>query len=205
MSVRAAIESALSGMTPMLAAATISSSSIAAASVITTAAAHGLVTGANVLIAGHTGSTPTINGVQKVTVISTTKFSIPVAVTTGGTGGTATALLSAWENVDFAPVIGLPYQTGSLILAKPDNTEYGPNYIEQGIYQIDLAYPSQVGTKDCEARAALIRTTFKRGYTFTSGGIIVSVMGTPWIMKGYPAPGTWVIPVRIPFQAQITA
>ncbi len=70
-------------------AISITSSSIANPSVITSAA-HSLQTGDTVLIAGHSGSTPDINGSHVVTVISTTTFSIPVNVTTGGTGGTAT-------------------------------------------------------------------------------------------------------------------
>lgn len=68
----------------------ITSSSVANPSVITTAAAHGLTTGMTVLIAGHAGSSPSINGEQTVTVTSTTTFTIPVNVTVGGTGGTFT-------------------------------------------------------------------------------------------------------------------
>lgn len=66
----------------------ITSSSVANPSVITTGAAHGYETGDVVTIAGHSGSTPDINGSHTVTVIDPTSFSIPVNVTTGGTGGT---------------------------------------------------------------------------------------------------------------------
>lgn len=68
----------------------VSSSSVANPSVITTGAAHGFLTGHQVAIAGHAGSTPSINGTHVVTVLSPTTFSIPVNVTVGGTGGTAT-------------------------------------------------------------------------------------------------------------------
>ena len=201
--VRNAIENALRAMAPLLAAATISTSSAAAATVITTAAPHGLTTGLYVLIAGHT-STPSVNGVHKITVISATKFSIPIAVTVAGSGGTATAQLSDWENVDFAPITGIPYQVGSLVLAKPSNTEMGASYFEVGFYQCDCVFPAQTGPNAAESRAAAIRTAFKRGNTFTSNGVTVMVTGTPQIMNGYPSPGCWVLPVRIPFQAQIT-
>lgn len=66
----------------------ITSSSVADPTVITTSAAHGLTTGDVVTIAGHTGSTPDINGAWGVTVLTTTTFTIPKAVTVGGTGGT---------------------------------------------------------------------------------------------------------------------
>lgn len=66
----------------------ITSSSIANPSVIT-APSHGLTTGNKIVIRNHTGSTPTINGtVYTVTVTGANTFTIPVNVTTGGTGGT---------------------------------------------------------------------------------------------------------------------
>lgn len=74
-------------------AVAITSNSIAAASVVTTAAAHNLKTGDTVTIAGVTSSVPTINGSRVVTVLSPTTFSVPVTVTTGGTGGTATSTI----------------------------------------------------------------------------------------------------------------
>jgi hypothetical protein len=65
----------------------ITSSSVGDPTVITSAA-HSLVTGDVITIAGHTGSTPAINGAWPVTVLTATTFEIPVAVTVGGTGGT---------------------------------------------------------------------------------------------------------------------
>jgi hypothetical protein len=73
-------------------AVAIATSSVAAATVITTSAAHGLVTGDLAIIAGHAGSTPAIDGTYTVTVLTPTTFTIPVTVTIGGTGGTATPL-----------------------------------------------------------------------------------------------------------------
>ena len=70
------------------------SSSVASPSIITTPEAHGLVTGDYVIFAGHTGSTPALNGMQQpITVLSTTTFSIVVNVTVGGTGGTVTKVV----------------------------------------------------------------------------------------------------------------
>jgi hypothetical protein len=68
----------------------ITSSSVANPSTITCPVAHGLTTGDTVLIAGHSGSTPSINAEQTVTVVTTTTFTIPVNVTVGGTGGSLT-------------------------------------------------------------------------------------------------------------------
>lgn len=67
----------------------ITSSSVANPTVITTASPHGLTTNENVVISGHTGSTPSINGEHNVTVTGANTFTIPVNVTVGGTGGFA--------------------------------------------------------------------------------------------------------------------
>lgn len=66
---------------------TITSSSIANPTNIN-ATAHGLINGQSVVIAGHSGSTPSIDGEHIVTVVDADNFTIPVNVTTGGTGGT---------------------------------------------------------------------------------------------------------------------
>ncbi len=57
--------------------------------VITTSTPHGFSTGNTVTISGNVGSTPDINGSHVITVISSTSFSIPVAVTVAGSGGVA--------------------------------------------------------------------------------------------------------------------
>lgn len=72
------------------AAVTISTSSVANPTVITTAAPHGLITGDSAIIAGHTGSTPGVDGEYTVTVTDATHFTVPVNVSSGGTGGTVT-------------------------------------------------------------------------------------------------------------------
>lgn len=66
----------------------VTSSSIANPSVITTSANHNFADGDMVTFTNHITSVPDINGSQgPITVISDTTFSIPVNVTTGGTGG----------------------------------------------------------------------------------------------------------------------
>src|SRR5262245_61042687 len=65
----------------------ITSSSVANPTTITTSAPHGLTSGDRVVIGGHSGSTPSINGEQTATVTSPTTFTIPVNVTAGGSGG----------------------------------------------------------------------------------------------------------------------
>jgi hypothetical protein len=85
----------------------ITSSSVASPSIITCSCQHGLTSGDTVVIAGHSGSTPSINGEQTATVISTTTFSIPVNVTVGGTGGTFTRAQTSNGGHAYLQVTGL--------------------------------------------------------------------------------------------------
>jgi uncharacterized phiE125 gp8 family phage protein len=70
------------------AAVTIVASTVAAATVLDTLTPHYLVSGDTVLVAGHAGSTPAVNGARVVTVIDSTHVSVPVTVTVAGAGGT---------------------------------------------------------------------------------------------------------------------
>jgi hypothetical protein len=84
------------------ATATVTSSSVANPTVITTGAAHGFTTGDTVTIASHAGSTPLLNGDHVLTVTAPTTFTVPVNVTIGGTGGTATCLYASAVADDLA-------------------------------------------------------------------------------------------------------
>jgi hypothetical protein len=72
----------------------IAQSSPGNAVTITTTKPHGLVDDQLVIIVGHSGSTPDINGLHKVKVISNKEFSIPVNVTTAGQGGRVLCMLT---------------------------------------------------------------------------------------------------------------
>jgi hypothetical protein len=71
--------------------ATVSTSSVASPTVITTSDVHTFLVGDTVTIAGHT-STPTVNGSWVISNVTDTSFTVPVAVTVAGTGGTVTEL-----------------------------------------------------------------------------------------------------------------
>ena len=115
--------------------------------------------------------------------------------------GMTPALATAWQNAPFTPVVGTPYQRASLLLAEPDNQEKGAGFQEQGFLQVDLCYPQSVGANTAEARAELLRTTFKRG-TSLANGILIS--HTPEIKPAYNDGDRFVIPVRIRFHTYIS-
>jgi hypothetical protein len=69
--------------------AAITSSSVASPTVITTTSPHTFVNGNTVVITGHLTSVPSLNGSHVVSNVTADSFTIPVAVTTAGTGGMA--------------------------------------------------------------------------------------------------------------------
>lgn len=75
----------------------ITAISVANPAVVTTGTPHGLKNNDKIIITG-TDSTPTINGVRTVTVLSSTTFSVPVNVTVAGTQGEWTKT----SNIEYA-------------------------------------------------------------------------------------------------------
>lgn len=118
--------------------------------------------------------------------------------------GMAPALATSWQNVPFIPVTGTPYQRATLLLAEPDNREFGASFQEQGFLQVDLCYPQSVGSNAVEARAELLRDTFKRGATFINGGITTTISATPELASAYNDGDRFVRPVKIRFHAYIS-
>ncbi len=70
----------------------VASESVASPTIVTTSAPHHLTNGQEVLIFGVEGSSAEVNGPHTATVISTTTFSVPVAITTAGSGGRITTI-----------------------------------------------------------------------------------------------------------------
>lgn len=119
--------------------------------------------------------------------------------------GISPALATAWQNMPFEPTQGTPYQRVHLLLAEPDNPEIGTLTRDQGFLQVTLCYPLSEGPAAAEARAELIRATFKRGNSFTSGGVTTTISHTPEIAPAANEDDRHCLPVRIRFFANYVA
>jgi len=116
------------------------------------------------------------------------------------------ALATAWENQDFAPTAGTPYQAAHLLPAAPDNSTMGDgHYRERGLMQVSLNYPVDAGSAPAMTRAELIRATFFRGASFTSGGVTTRIPTTPEIGRAVVVDDRWVLPVSIRYFADVYA
>lgn len=110
---------------------------------------------------------------------------------------------TAWENADFQPTVGTAYQQVHILFGMPDNIEFGPLFRQVGVMQISLFYPLKTGTLAAQTRAELIRSTFKRGNSYSDSGITVTINKTPNIKAGIRDDDRWMIPVDIEFFAHI--
>ena len=115
--------------------------------------------------------------------------------------GMSPALPTAWENVAFTPP-STPYQRAHVLFATPDNAVIGNEWMERGIFQVTLCYPLQTGDAAARGRVSLLRTTFYRGRTLTSGGTRVIIERTPDAGSGTADGDRWVVPVRIRWFSQ---
>lgn len=115
--------------------------------------------------------------------------------------GMSPALATQWENAPYSPIPGTPYQRVYVLWNDPINPEMGTFTQERGILQISLAYPLGDGSASAAARAELIRDTFIRGASFSSGGVTVIVERTPEIAPAIIEPDRYVVPVRVRFFA----
>jgi hypothetical protein len=207
--IRAALEVALNAMPGIIPSVTITSSTAGSNTSFVTDVPHGLTSGLSVTITGHSEST--LNGTYLVIVTGLSAFTLQHKVTkhaitsvASGVGGVITANLTAWEAVPFETLIGVPYQRVNLLAATPENPTFGSGFHREiGYFQIMLCYPDQYGVAAIMARAELIRSTFKRGFSFTKDGIIVNVSKTPIIMPGFIQDMVYVVAVKVPYWADI--
>lgn len=111
------------------------------------------------------------------------------------------SLTTVETNEAFEPTVDQAYQRADVLFAEPNNAEYGANFQDRGFLQVTLCYPLAQGLDDLMTRAELLRTTFARGSSFTSGSTTVRIVRTPQILPGRAEDTVFAVPVRIPFHA----
>lgn len=121
-----------------------------------------------------------------------------------GLAAISPSLETAYENTQYAPTAGTPYQRVALLRNEPDNRVHGAAmFFEVGILHVLLCYPPGTGPAAAEARAEAVRAAFKRGVRFEQSGVIVLITDTPKVSGGYQDEGRYCIPIHIKWQAQI--
>lgn len=119
--------------------------------------------------------------------------------------GMSPAVSTAWQNVPFTPTPGTAYQRVEWLLARPTNNEFGSNYRQDALCQVTLCYPAGQGPAAVETRAELLRSTFRRGTSFTASGVTVVSSDTPEVMPAYIDGDRFCVPVRLRLYAHLVA
>jgi len=113
------------------------------------------------------------------------------------------ALETGWENQDFDPPSADPFQEVQLLPTEPDNPEFGPLVVEQGILQVTLCYPLGAGPAAAAARAELVQAQFARGTSLVQGGVVVTIERTPEIGVALIDDARYRLPVRVRWYANV--
>lgn len=117
--------------------------------------------------------------------------------------GISPVIPTAWQNVEFTPTIGTPWQSVALIMNTPIDHAINYDVTEQrGLLQVTLHYPGGVvGTATALARAQAVATRFAPPQSLVSGGTTVEILSTAQIGSGRAIDGWWVIPVTVPWRS----
>ena len=114
------------------------------------------------------------------------------------------AISTAYENVNFVPVAGVPYQRVLVITDKTVNPVLGSDYYrEEGVLQVFLAYPMNQGSASALGRAELIQKHFKRGTTLTEGSVQINFFRTGTIQGSLTTNDRLIVPITIPYTAEV--
>lgn len=115
-------------------------------------------------------------------------------------------IATAREGMSFTPTVGTPYQRINILKAAPEDMTQGRKMTRiSGIAQITLFYPAPVatGTTLPDNMAESIKALFKPVQTLTEGSTKVFITDSATIATGFADGDRWVVPVSVPFFANI--
>lgn len=116
------------------------------------------------------------------------------------------ALPTAFENEDFTRPEDGAFQIVHVLSSGPANNENSSSYTELGTLFVRLMYPPGEGWGAAAARAQAIRDRYPRGRSIVAtGGLVITIEGTPMFGTADIDDGRFSLPVQVPFYAHISA
>jgi hypothetical protein len=117
---------------------------------------------------------------------------------------TTNTVAVAWQNKPYTPVTGTKYCRPYLLPATTQNPSLGDAHKRMiGIFQVSLYLKLGDGPGAAETLADSLCSTFARGNGFTASGVTVRILESPSIRPAFNDEGWYVVPVDIPYQADI--
>jgi hypothetical protein len=116
--------------------------------------------------------------------------------------GMAGSLPTAWENIEYTPALGTPWQRVRVLVNDPIDYAITADVVEQrGILEVLLFYPRGAGTATAAAMAKAIADRFAPVQTLTSSTTTVEIVSTASIGTAFPADEWWCVPVSIQWRS----
>lgn len=116
------------------------------------------------------------------------------------------SLPTAMENGSFTPQANQPFQVVNLIPNETRTPALLQNYfIERGIYQITVCYPSGTGAIAALDRVEELRAHFHAGLNLQEAGKQIEILGQPSVVAQQISDGWYCVPVRINYKVVRTA
>ena len=110
----------------------------------------------------------------------------------------------AWENQPYTVVVGTPFVRAALIPDSVENPEITGHFHRLvGLFYLEFNYPKNTGSVTAATRAELTKQTFKFRSSFVNSGVTTTISGTPEIGRGSNVGDWWILPMRMPWYANI--
>lgn len=109
----------------------------------------------------------------------------------------------SYPNAPFTPPASGKYLRASHLPNTTSAVTLGPNGINrhQGLFQVMVVWPENLGEIDAKVVADAIVTRFKRGTTITHNGQIIRIIQPPSVAPGMQDPPSYMVPVTIRYLA----
>lgn len=113
-------------------------------------------------------------------------------------------LPTSWENITFAPVIGVLWIRPTFMPGQARAAAIGVNAQDRitGIYQIDVFAPADEGVYAGGQQVSVIMTAYKRGTALVYSGVTVKI-NKVWRSTARPGTDWYQIPVIVEWQADV--
>lgn len=112
-------------------------------------------------------------------------------------------LPTAWENANFNPP-ATAYQEVYTLFAEPDDKGFADSpYLQRGIFQVALMFPTNTGSGAASQYAKLVVAQFKRGTTLVTPTFNIIMERTPEEKGGAIEDDRYVIRVNCRFFAYV--
>ena len=110
----------------------------------------------------------------------------------------------AFENVQYSPQNGRPYQMVSFLPAQTEDPCKDAGYRRlNGVVQVLLCYPLKAGSQLALTRAAALIAAFPRGLSLSKDNVTIKFLRTAYVNAGRAGAQYYELAVTIPYTAEV--